>query len=147
MPDCCSPNDHLEQVAEFHRAFGLPVLASPTIPDWERIRLRLNLIAEEAIELDDACFDRDLVGIADGIGDLLYVVYGAALEFGIDIHAVFDEIHRSNMSKLGPDGQPIYRDDGKVMKGPGYMRPDIHAVLERQLETLSQTVDLSMDAG
>lgn len=92
--------------------------------------LRVSLIEEEAQEFADAVHARDIVETADAIGDLLYVVYGAALAFGIDADAVLAEVHRSNMTKLGEDGKPIYREtDGKVLKGPNFELPKIARVL------------------
>jgi len=119
----------IESVKEFHETYGLPVLDTPTlVPD--RHKLRLALIVEEAEELAEAMDENDLVGIADALGDLAYVVIGAALEFGIPLEEVVDEIHLSNMSKLGAGGKPIYREsDGKVLKGPNYSPPNIAKVL------------------
>ncbi len=141
MPDCCYPVDHLAQVREFHAAFGAPVRVYPALPTPERSWLRYELIREELSEFAEAINDENIVAAADALGDLLYVTYGAALELGIDIHAVFDEIHRSNMSKLGRDGQPIYRHDGKVLKGPNYRAPNIEAVLAEQRELLRHTIE------
>lgn len=141
MPDCCYPIDHLAQVREFHIAFGAPVRVYPALPSTDRQWLRHGLIREELSEFADALYDEDIVAAADALGDLLYVVYGAALEFGIDIHAVFDEIHRSNMSKLGPDGKPVLREDGKVLKGPYYRKPNIEAILAAQRDLLRHTVE------
>lgn len=118
----------LAQVREFHETYGLPVQEIPEIVD-RRVGLRLSLIDEERSELQDALRDSDIVEVADALGDLVYVVYGMALEFGIPLDKVIDEIHRSNMSKLGEDGEPIYRDDGKVLKGPHFTQPDIANVL------------------
>lgn len=109
--------------------YGLPVLESPTLIPTERFRLRLELIEEELDEFVEAAVAEDIVEIADALGDLLYVVVGAALEYGIPLDAVVDEIHRSNMSKLDENGRPIYREDGKVLKGPNFTPPDIKGVL------------------
>lgn len=118
----------LQLVEEFHLAFGAPVLGAPKfVPD--RSGLRISLILEEAREFSEAATRGDLVEMADALGDLAYVIAGAALEFGIPLDRVLEEIHRSNMSKLGADGKPIYREDGKVMKGPNYTPPDIEGVL------------------
>lgn len=119
----------LEAVTEFHRTYGHPVAERPTLPGKKLFELRERLIAEELAELGEAYAKADVVGIADALGDLAYVVAGAAVAFGIPLDRVFEEIHRSNMSKLGADGKPIYREDGKVMKGPNYFPPDIEAAL------------------
>lgn len=118
-----------DQVREFHEVFGCAI--NEPLADRELRRMRLALIEEEVDELADALYAQDIVEVADALGDIAYVVYGAALAFGIDLDAVVDEIHRSNMSKLGGDGKPIYRHDLKVLKGPDYFRPDIAAVLAR----------------
>tara|TARA_R100001460_G_C3533306_1_gene173752 strand:- start:639 stop:986 length:348 start_codon:yes stop_codon:yes gene_type:complete len=110
-------------------AFGQRVELEPTWPDFDTRELRLELIAEELDELSDAVADRDMIEIADALTDLLYVVYGAGHAFGIDLDECFREVHASNMSKLGPDGRPIHREDGKVMKGPGYFKPDLENIL------------------
>lgn len=110
--------------------FGQPTPVTPTLPDQKLEDFRLSLITEELKELQEALANKDLVSVADGLGDLLYVVYGTAHAFGIPIDAVFAEIHNSNMSKLAPDGKPMYREsDGKVMKGPNYFRPNLKSVI------------------
>lgn len=116
---------NFERAAEFMRAFGQDVYSRPTLQDEKTAQLRYELISEELQELKDAQFDQDLVEIADALTDLLYVVYGAGHAYGIDLDACYHEVHRSNMSKLGENGQPIYRDDGKVMKGPNYSPPNL----------------------
>jgi predicted HAD superfamily Cof-like phosphohydrolase len=94
--------------------------------------LRLDLIEEEWGELLAACAASDLIGAVDALGDLTYVIYGMAIEMGVNLDNILDEIQRSNMSKLGEDGQPIYRDDGKVLKGPNYSPPDLASILRNQ---------------
>ncbi len=91
--------------------------------------MRRSLISEEYWEYDRAVDKRDLVNLAQELADILYVVYGAALEYGIPLDEVFDEIHRANMSKLDADGSVLRREDGKVLKGPNYKAPDIEAIL------------------
>lgn len=118
-----------KQVQEFHNKFGLPVGKTPQFLTNDRTELRWDLLEEELDELNDAYDDGDLVGIADAIGDAIYILLGTAVEHGIPIDEVFDEIHRSNMSKLDEDGKPIYREDGKVLKGPNYIKPDIARIL------------------
>lgn len=117
-------------VREFHEVFGHPVRNNPEIDTPER-DLRLELIREEFEELQDAARANDLVEYADALADLVYVIYGDALTKGIDLSTVVTEVHRSNMSKLGEDGKPIYREDGKVLKGPGYFPPDIAGVIAK----------------
>ena len=120
---------NFELVGDFMEAFGQKVELEPTWPDFNTRELRLELIQEELDELAQAIDERDMVQIADALTDLLYVVYGAGHAFGIDLDECFAEVHRSNMSKLGPNGKPIHREDGKVMKGPGYFEPDLEGVL------------------
>ena len=126
---------NFEMVKEFNKAFGVPSASVPVVISPERKLLRLALIAEEfkgKNELADSMHAKNLIGIADGLADLLYVVYGTAVEYGIDIDAVFAEVHRSNMSKLGENGNPILRQDGKVLKGPFFSPPDIKKCLDMQ---------------
>ena len=120
---------NFELVGDFMEAFGQDVQLEPTWPDFNTRELRLELIQEELDELSDAVADRDMVQIADALTDLLYVVYGAGHTFGIDLDECFQEVHSSNMSKLGDDGRPIHREDGKVMKGPNYFEPDLENIL------------------
>lgn len=120
------------QVREFHEKFGVECALYPSFPDQKTCQLREDLIEEEFIELSDAINNRDIVKVADALGDILYVVYGAALAFGIDMGPVSDEVHRSNMTKVWPDGTVRRRHDGKILKPPTYSPADIEAVLERQ---------------
>ena len=120
---------NFELVGDFMEAFGQSVQVDPTWPDFNTRELRIELIQEELEELSDAVADRDMVQIADALTDLLYVVYGAGHSFGIDLDECFQEVHSSNMSKLGEDGRPIYREDGKVMKGPSFFEPDLEGIL------------------
>lgn len=121
-----------DKVEDFHLAFGAPILEKPGFPSIERRLLREDLIYEEINELYDALEDENIVEVADALGDLLYVIYGTALEFGIPIDDVFAEIHRSNMSKL-ENGKPLLREDGKILKGSNYSPPNIQRILERAL--------------
>jgi len=114
-----------DKVAQFMKGFGQELPDTPGFPDHETVKLRLDLIEEEYHELVEATLTSDLTGVADALGDLLYVVYGAGHAFGINLGLIFNEIHLSNMSKLGEDGKPIYREDGKVMKGENYFEPDL----------------------
>lgn len=117
-------------VGRFHQAFGLPRASQPTtdIPA-ELAKLRVELLMEEVGEFAEATTARDIVGIADALADILYVAYGAAITYGIDLDAVLREVHRSNMSKLDEHGKPVYRDDGKVLKSARYTPPDISRIL------------------
>jgi predicted HAD superfamily Cof-like phosphohydrolase len=118
------------QVGEFHRAYGLPVRDVPTGDvGREQVALRLSLIQEEVSELAAAAAADDLVGVADALADIVYVAYGTAHVYGIDLDVVLDEVHASNMTKLGADGRPVRRSDGKILKGPDYRPPDIAAAL------------------
>lgn len=137
-------------VRRFHRLYGLPVHTDGPGLERESLHMRMSLIAEEFAELVGAVYgraararveaayaravadddgERDTVAAADALADLVYVVYGMALETGIDLAAVLAEVQRSNMSKLGADGRPVYREDGKVLKGPGYFPPDVAGAL------------------
>jgi predicted HAD superfamily Cof-like phosphohydrolase len=119
----------LEQVREFHEAFGVPILSLPQMPHEERRKLRYRILKEEFEEYVAAENDDDLAEVADALGDMAYIIAGTALEYGIPLDRVLDEIHRSNMAKLGPDGKPIKRADGKVIKPEGWQPPDIAAAL------------------
>ena len=119
---------NFEKVKEFHLAFDLPVMDTPRVPDWELYSLRLKLINEEYEEVAWELENRAAIyldKVAKELADLLYVTYGTAAAFGIDIDKAFQVVHESNMSKLGEDGKPIYREDGKVLKGPNYKAPDM----------------------
>lgn len=121
-------DEHLsnfEKVRDFHDAFGLDNPDKFCMLDANTLRLRWKLIDEEISELKDAIDEEDKQNIAKELIDVLYVVYGMGACYGIDVDGVFAEVHRSNMSKLGPDGKPIFRDDGKVMKGDNYAKPDL----------------------
>lgn len=126
-------NKHQAMVLEFHKAFLSTIGSAPAFPDAKDVALRKNLINEEAAEFCKASDDGDVVGIADALADLLYVVYGAAITYGIDIEPVFAEVHRSNMSKLwdGPNGPEVRKrpEDGKVLKPSTYSPADIKKTL------------------
>jgi predicted HAD superfamily Cof-like phosphohydrolase len=121
---------NFEKVGDFMEAFGQEVLYMPTLPDFNLAALRLDLIEEEVQELRDGLGRSSLLEVADALTDILYVVYGAGHAFGIDLDDCFSEVHRSNMTKLGEDGRPMYRDDGKVMKGPNYEEPNLLPFVE-----------------
>lgn len=123
-------NEWVRMVAEFHDAFDVEERTRPGWPTAERRDLRHALIHEEVVnELLPAIRGGDIVEIADGAADAIVVIIGTCLEYGIPIERVFAEVMRANMSKLGVDGKPIYREDGKVLKGPNYTPPDISGVL------------------
>ncbi len=122
----------IKAVEAFHQAFGLGNKPTPTASlGIEKNKLRFNLMKEENEEYLEAAQNNDLVEVADALGDMLYILCGTIIEHGMQnkIEEVFDEIQRSNMSKLGEDGKPIYREDGKVLKGPNYFKPDIKRIL------------------
>ncbi|MFD2585868.1 hypothetical protein ACFSQJ_02930 [Croceitalea marina] len=126
--------DKIAAVEKFHSAFGLGIKHEPTA-DLGKAKnlLRFNLMDEENKEYHEAAQNNDLVEVADALGDMLYILCGTILEHGMQykIEEVFEEIQRSNMSKLGADGKPIYREDGKVLKGPNYFKPNIEAILKK----------------
>jgi predicted HAD superfamily Cof-like phosphohydrolase len=117
------------KVREFMVACDQDVETVPGFPDPDTAFLRVKLIREELKELEQAIVYKDIVGVADGLADLLYVVYGAGHTFGINLDKCFEEVHRSNMTKLGPDGRAIKNSYGKVMKGPNYREPNLKRVL------------------
>lgn len=120
-------------VSEFHRAFGLGINETPIASlGIKKNILRYKLMREENEEYLEAANNNDLVEVADALGDMLYILCGTIIEHGMQhkIDEVFNEIQRSNMSKLGDDGKPIYREDGKVLKGPNYFKPDIGKIIE-----------------
>lgn len=149
-----------QHVREFHEKFNHPILENPTVPEAKIVKLRLALILEEFTELAEACLNEErpesqhllhtlhhamehvkalteddlnvsLVDVADALTDINYVTYGAGHCFGLDLDACMEEVQRSNMSKLGADGKPIYNEHGKIMKGPNYVEPDLGAVLTK----------------
>ena len=121
---------NFEDVKTFMKTFGQVVRIKPQIPDEKTMRLRLDLIKEELEELEQATKDKDLTEIADALTDILYVTYGAGHAFGINLDKCFNEVQESNMSKLDKDGKPIFNENGKVMKGPNYFKPDLSKFLK-----------------
>ena len=124
----------LEAVKKFHDAFGITNRTEPiAFTNEKEIQLRYDLMAEENNEYLEAAKNNDLVEVADALGDMLYILCGTMLSHGMQdkMETVFNEIQKSNMSKLGADGKPIYREDGKVMKGPNYFKPNIKEILEK----------------
>jgi predicted HAD superfamily Cof-like phosphohydrolase len=124
--------DYIQMVGDFHTVFDQRDGNKPRLINSNEGKLRYSLLAEENNEYLEAVESNDLVGIADALGDQLYIIYGTILKHGLQhkIEEVFREIHRSNMSKLGADGKPIYREDGKILKGPSYFRPNIKDIIE-----------------
>ena len=116
---------NFSKVGIFMKTFGQEVKDNPSFSTDKINKLRIDLIKEELDELTEAMKNKDLLEVADALTDILYVTYGAGHAFGIDLDKCFDEVQNSNMSKLGNDGKPIYNDQGKVMKGPNYFKPDL----------------------
>jgi predicted HAD superfamily Cof-like phosphohydrolase len=127
-------NKPISAVTSFHKAYGLGIENTPTVKLPEEVTtLRFNLMKEENEEYLDAAKQGDLVEVGDALGDMLYILCGTIISHGFQdkMEAIFDEIQRSNMSKLDENGKPIYREDGKVMKGPNYFKPNIKKILDR----------------
>tara|TARA_B100000925_G_scaffold17297_1_gene11998 strand:+ start:149 stop:535 length:387 start_codon:yes stop_codon:yes gene_type:complete len=125
--------DKIQAVKEFHKAFKLDYLEQPKANiGLEKNKLRFNLMREENEEYLEAANNNDIIEVADALGDMLYILCGTIIEHGMQhkIDEIFNEIQNSNMSKLGADGNPIYREDGKVLKGPNYFKPDIEGALK-----------------
>ena len=120
---------NFEKVGMFMTTFGQEVKKKPSLSSNKINKLRINLIEEEFLEFKEAILKNDLKEVADALTDILYVTYGAGHAFGINLDICFDEVQKSNMSKLGVDGKPIYNDQGKVMKGPNYFKPDLKKFL------------------
>ena len=117
---------NFESVKKFMQTFGQEVRTKASFPNDKIISLRLDLIREELSELTEALEKKDIKEVADALTDILYVTYGAGHAFGINLDKCFEEVQNSNMSKLGSDGKPIYNEQGKVMKGPDYFKPDLN---------------------
>ena len=116
---------NFERVRKFMKTFGQEVKEKAEFPDNKITSLRYDLINEELEELKQAIDKKDIKEVADALPDILYVTYGAGHAFGINLDKCFEEVQKSNMSKLGNDGKPIYNEKGKVMKGPKYFKPDL----------------------
>ena len=117
------------KVKKFMKKFKQEIKSKPSFPDDNIIKLRINLIKEELLELEEAIKEKNIEETADALTDILYVTYGAGHAFGIDLDKCFDEVQRSNLSKLDKFGNPIYNDEGKVMKGPSYFKPNFKKIL------------------
>ena len=116
---------NFRKVGTFMKTFGQEVKTKPSFSTEKINKLRIDLIKEELEELTEAMNNKDLLEVADALTDILYVTYGAGHAFGIDLDKCFEEVQNSNMSKLDENGEPIYNDSGKVMKGPNYFKPDL----------------------
>ena len=116
---------NFNKVGTFMKTFGQEVKSKPSFSSDKINKLRIDLIKEELDELKEAMKNNDLLEVADALTDILYVTYGAGHAFGINLDKCFDEVQNSNMSKLGENGEPIYNESGKVMKGPNYFKPDL----------------------
>lgn len=119
-----------KDVMDFHKAFGQRIGQRAELPDYNERKLRRKLLKEEYVEYMDAEEEDDIVEIADALADLIYIACGTAVSYGIPLDVIYNEVHRSNMSKL-VDGKPIYREDGKVMKPEGWTPPDVKGILEK----------------
>ena len=121
---------NFQKVKTFMQTFGQEIKIKPSFSTEKINQLRYNLINEELEELKQAILNKDLLETADALTDILYVTYGAGHAFGIDLDKCFEEVQNSNMSKLGEDGKPIYNENGKVMKGPNYFKPNLNQFLK-----------------
>jgi predicted HAD superfamily Cof-like phosphohydrolase len=126
----------VQQVLEFYKAFKHPIATSPKFIPIERVIMRHRLLDEEVVELFEAGSNGDIVDVADAIADCFYILIGTAIEYGIaeKLPALFDEVHRSNMSKLDDDGKPIYREDGKVLKSNNYTPPNLKDIVWNSIQ-------------
>jgi len=121
---------NFEKVGVFMKTFGQEIKTKPSLSSDKINTLRINLIEEELKELKHAIENKDLKETIDALTDILYVTYGAGHAFGVDLDKCFEEVQKSNMSKLGEDGKPIFNENGKVMKGPKYFKPNISKFVE-----------------
>ena len=121
---------NFNKVGIFMKTFGQEVKNKPSFSKEKINKLRIDLIKEELDELKEAMDNKDLLEVADALTDILYVTYGAGHAFGINLDKCFDEVQNSNMSKLDENGKPIYNENGKVMKGPNYFKPNLKKIIE-----------------
>lgn len=135
---------NFDKVGDFMKIFRQEVKKFPEFPESEVMQLRYDLIEEELEELREAMEARDIVAVADALTDILYVTYGAGHAYGIDLDACFDEVHASNLTKLGEDGKPIFREDGKSLKGPNYRAPDIKSLIEYDMRGADSVEDYDL---
>jgi predicted HAD superfamily Cof-like phosphohydrolase len=126
---------NFHQVAYWHSCFNVNKQNTPTFPDKEHLKVQVGLIAEEFTELLEAIEQKDFIAYVDAICDMLFVIYGLADISGLPmLNDCFDEITRSNMSKLGPTGKPLFREDGKILKGPEYSPPNLKPIIYKEIE-------------
>ena len=125
-----SDMSNFNKVKAFMNTYGQDIKEKASFPEDSIVQLRVDLIEEELNELKEAIKNNDIVEVADALTDILYVTYGAGHSFGVNLDKCFDEVQRSNMSKLGEDGNPIYNLSGKVMKGPSYSPPDLKKIIK-----------------
>jgi len=121
---------NFQNVKKFMQTFDQEIKSKAEFPNEKIVQLRYELIKEELEELTQAIKDKDIKEVADALTDILYVTYGAGHAFGVDLDKCFNEVQQSNMSKLGSDGKPIYNENGKVMKGPKYFKPNLNKFLK-----------------
>jgi predicted HAD superfamily Cof-like phosphohydrolase len=121
-------------VKQFHETYGANISTNPAFPSAEERNLRIALLQEEFNEYLEAERDNDFIEVCDALGDMLYIIFGTAVSYGIPINEIFAEIHASNMSKLAEDGTVIRREDGKVLKGPNYFKPDIKKIVDAHIK-------------
>ena len=122
---------NFQSVKLFMQTFGQEVKSKSEFPSERITKLRYNLIKEELDEFEEAVKNKDLKEVADSLTDILYVTYGAGHAFGINLDECFEEVQKSNMSKLGEGGKPVYNEQGKVMKGPKYFKPDLSKFIKK----------------
>jgi len=123
-----------DKVEEFHRVFKTHIADKVGFPEMKIRAMRIRLLAEEMDEYITGEQTDNIVEVADGLADMLYIIFGTAVSYGIPLEKVFDEVHASNMSKLDANGNPIYREDGKILKGPNYFKPRIKEILDAEKE-------------
>lgn len=125
----------ISAVIAWYKNFSIKFNTEPTLITEDRYLMRHELMREENQEYLDACKDGDMIEIADALGDMLYILCGTIIEHGMQdkLVLVFDEIHRSNTSKLGLNGKPVYREDGKILKGPHYFKPNLKQFFEKEM--------------
>jgi pentatricopeptide repeat protein len=123
-------NDIIKNVLSFNKSFELPIRTKPQLISQDEYKLQYNLLKEEVDEYLQACNDDDIIGVSDALGDILYILIGVCIRHGLHdkIHDIFDEIHRSNMTKL-VNGKPVYNESGKVMKSKNYEVPNLYPII------------------
>lgn len=132
---------NFKKIKEFHDKFGVGRPKSPQFPNDDLVKLRIDLIQEEFDEIKVAIENKDIENLAKEITDSLVVLYGMGDVFGINLDRTFEEVHRSNMSKLGDDGKPVYREDGKILKGPNYSPADMSIIWEDEEMTNAEKLE------